>query len=419
VTGVPQRAAIVGAGLAGDRCAFGLRQAGFDGTITLIGAEPVRPYDRPPLSKAVLKSVGAEDEIFYRSDAEYAAAGIDLMLGRTVVDASLREQSLKMSTGETLAYDALVIATGSRLREVDSLPRGMDGVFYLRDRSDALALRTALDTGGRVAVIGGGVIGLEAAAAAAARSLPVTVVEPAPRIMGRACGAIVASWLAERHHNAGVSIRCGVGLASVQRGDGAYRLALTDGSTVEAEIIIVGVGVVPETSLAEKLGLLVAPEGIVVDGHGRTSEPSVFAAGEVAFHFNARVSTHERQENWFHAAAHGEHVGRSIVEPGADYSELSGFWTDQYEVSLQSTGRALAGQDVIRGDMSDGRFVVFHLDGDVLVGASGVNSASELRQAKTLIRNGTRVDAAKLADPLIKIGAATLQEFDHDATDNA
>lgn len=419
MTSVPERAAIVGAGLAGDRCAFALRQAGFAGTITLIGAEPVRPYDRPPLSKAVLKSVGAEDDIFYRSDTEYAAAGIDLMLGRTVVDASLRDQSLIMSTGETLAYGALVIATGSRLREVDSLPRGMDGVFYLRDRSDALALRAALDTGGRVAVIGGGVIGLEAAAAAAARSLPVTVIEPAPRIMGRACGPIVATWLAERHRDAGVAILCGVALASVGQNQGTYRLTLTDGSIVEAEIVIVGVGVVPETTLAEKLGLLVVPEGIVVDGHGRTSDPAVFAAGEVAFHYNSRTDRHERQENWFHAAAHGEHVGRSIFERGADYSELSGFWTDQYDVSLQSTGRALAGQDVLRGDMSDGRFVVFHLDGDVLVGASGVNAASELRQAKTLIRNGTRVDATKLADPLIKIGAATLQEFDHDATDTA
>lgn len=406
--GASQRAAIVGAGLAGDRCAFGLRQAGFEGTIALIGAEAVRPYDRPPLSKSVLKTIGAEDEIFYRSESDYAAAGIDLMLGRTVVDASLREQSLTISTGENLAYDVLVLATGSRLREVDSLPRGTEGVFYLRDRADALALRTALDAGGRVAVVGGGVIGLEAAAAAAARSLPVTVIEPASRIMGRACGPIVAAWLTERHQNAGVMMRCGVGLASVSRKEAAYRLALTDGSIVEAEIVIVGVGVMPETSLAEKLGLLVVPEGIVVDGHGRTSDSSVFAAGEVAFHYNSRIDKHERQENWFHAAAHGEHVGRSIVERGANYSELCGFWTDQYDVSLQSTGRALAEHDVVRGDMPDGRFVVFHLDGDVIVGASGVNAASELRQAKALIRNGTRIDAAKLADPLVKIGAATL-----------
>ena len=162
-----KRAAIVGAGLAGDRCAFALRQTGFEGPITLIGAEPIRPYDRPPLSKSVLKSVGAEDEIFYRDEAEYVSAGIELMLSRTVVGASLEEHSLTMSTSERLAYDVLVLATGSRLREVDSLPRGTDGVFYLRDRADALALRTALEAGGRVAVIGGGVIGLEAAAAAA------------------------------------------------------------------------------------------------------------------------------------------------------------------------------------------------------------------------------------------------------------
>jgi len=408
VTTSAKRAAIVGAGLAGDRCAFALRQTGFEGPITLIGAEPIRPYDRPPLSKSVLKSVGAEDEIFYRDEAEYVSAGIELMLSRTVVGASLEEHSLTMSTSERLAYDVLVLATGSRLREVDSLPRGTDGVFYLRDRADALALRTALEAGGRVAVIGGGVIGLEAAAAAAARRLPVTVVEPAPRIMGRASGAIVANWLAERHHRAGVAIQCGVSLANVSRVAGTYRLALTNGSIVEAEIVIVGVGVVPETTLAEKIGLLVVPEGIVVDGYGQTSDPSVFAAGEVAFHYNSRIDKHERQENWFHAAAHGEHVGRSIVERTVDYSELSGFWTDQYDISLQSTGRAVAERDVVRGDFSQDRFVVFHLDGDVVVGASGVNASSELRQAKTLIRNRARVDAVKLADPQVKVSAAAL-----------
>lgn len=408
MTSTPKHAAIVGAGLAGDRCALSLREAGFEGPVTLIGAESVRPYDRPPLSKAVLTSAGAENEIFYRSKADYEAAGIDLMLGRTVVDAPLGGRRLTMSTGETLDYDILVLATGSRLREVDGLYRGTPGVFYLRDRTDALALRAALDAGGRVAVIGGGVIGLEAAVAASARSLPVTVIEPAPRIMGRACGSIIATWLAERHRDAGVAIRCGVSLTNVSSGGGTYRLALTDGSIVEAEIVIVGVGVLPETSLAKKIGLLLAPEGIVVDGHGRTSAPSVFSAGEVAFHYNARTGTHERQENWFHAAAHGEHVGRAIVEQAGEYSELSGFWTDQHDVSLQSTGRALAERDVVRGNLSEGRFVVFHLDGDVIVGASGVNAASELRQAKTLIRNGTRVDAAKLADPLIKIGVATL-----------
>jgi len=398
---------IVGAGLAGDRCALALREAGFEGSITLVGAEPVRPYDRPPLSKAVLKAAGEEDNIFYRAESDYADANITLLLGRAVVSVDPLMRTIGFEDGGELRYDILVLATGSRLRTLPALPAGAPGVFYLRGRDDAQRLRHAFDTGGRIAVIGGGVIGMEAAAAGASRGLSVTVVEPEARLMARACGPTVSEWLTRRHASAGVTIRCGAPLLSAERTANGYRLALSDGSVIEAEIIIVGIGVSPETALAAEAGLDVAPGGIVVDGHGRTSDPAIFAAGEVAFHYNARAGGHERQENWYHAAAHGEHVGRSIVEPGAEYAELSGFWTDQYELSLQATGRTLAECDVVRGDIADGRVIVFHLDGGAMVGASGINAASELRQAKALIRSRTPVDPAKLADPHIKVSEAT------------
>lgn len=398
---------IVGAGLAGDRCAFAARAAGFAGEIVLVGAETVRPYDRPPLSKKVLKSPGEEDAIFYRGEADYAEARIDLMLGRPVAAIDRIEACVVFGDGDRLPYDTLVLATGSRLRVLPDLPHGAPGIFYLRDREDAVRLRKAFAEGGRVAVVGGGVIGLEAAACAVSHGLSVTVIEPETRIMARACGETMAALLTERHRAAGVEIRCGAGLRAAVREGRYHRIALSDGGTVEAEIVIVGVGVIPETRLAAEAGLDVVPGGIVVDGQGRTSDPAIRAAGEVAYHYNARTGGHERQENWHHAAAHGEHVGRTIAVAEADYAELSGFWTDQYDLSVQAVGRPVAAHDVLRGHPADGRFIVFHLDGGVLVGATGVNAASELRQAKGLIRAAVPVDPAKLADPAVKVGAAT------------
>lgn len=398
---------IVGAGLAGDRCAFALRGAGFEGSITLVGAEPVRPYDRPPLSKAVLKAAGEENNIFYRAEADYADARIDLLLGRAVAAVDPHRRTIRIGNDGELRYDILVLATGSRLRTLPDLPVGAPGVFYLRGRDDALRLRQAFEAGGRIAVIGGGVIGMEAAAAGVSRGLPVTVIEPEAHLMARACGPTVSEWLTRRHGSAGVIVRCGAPLQSAVQIENGYRLVLGDKSVVEAEIIIVGVGVSAETTLAADAGLDVAPGGVIVDGHGRTSDPAIYAAGEVAFHYNARAGGHERQENWYHAAAHGEHVGRAILSPGAEYAELSGFWTDQYELSLHATGRTLAERDVVRGEIADGRVIVFHLEGEVMVGASGINAASELRQAKALIRSRTLVDPAKLANPDVKISEAT------------
>jgi 3-phenylpropionate/trans-cinnamate dioxygenase ferredoxin reductase subunit len=404
---IGKRLVIVGAGLAGDRCAFAARAAGFAGEIVLIGAETVRPYDRPPLSKQVLKSQGEEDAIFYRDEADYAEARIDLMLGRPVAAIDRIGACVAFIGGDPLAYDRLVLATGSRLRVLPDLPHGAPGIFYLRDRDDAVRLREAFAKGGRVAVVGGGVIGLEAAACAISHGLSVIVIEPQARIMARACGETMAALLAERHRAAGVEICCGAGLHRATRTDAYHRLELSDGRILDAEIVIVGVGVIPETRLAVDAGLDVVPGGIVVDGQGRTSDPAIFAAGEVAYHYNARTGMHERQENWHHAAAHGEHVGRVIASAGEDYAELSGFWTDQYDLSVQTTGSPLAERDVLRGDPSEGRFILFHIEGETLVGATGINAASELRQAKLLIRSAAKIDPLKLADPAIKISSAT------------
>lgn len=393
---------IVGAGLAGDRCAFALREAGFAGVITLIGAETVRPYDRPPLSKAVLKLEGEEEKIFFRTEQEYADAAINLMLGQTADAIDRTARTLSLENGETFPYDILVLATGSRLRQLPDLLRTAPNVHYLRDREDAVGLRAAFERGGRVAIIGGGVIGLEAASAASQRGLSVTVIEPENRLMARACGATVSKLLTRRHREAGVQIRCNNRLVSIQEKATGYLLGLFDGSTLEAEIVIVGIGVMANVELAAEAGLETSANGIVVDGQGRTGDPAIYAVGEVAFHYNALSDGYERQENWLHAAAHGDHVGRSIMGAGDGYAEIPGFWSDQYDLSLQSVGRTTAEYDVLRECNGD-RIIVFHMEGQKLAGATGINAPRELRQAKALIKSDVSVDSERLADPKVKV----------------
>jgi 3-phenylpropionate/trans-cinnamate dioxygenase ferredoxin reductase component len=391
---------IVGAGIAGVQAAEGLRKAGYDGALTLVGAEPHMPYDRPPLSKEVLLRAGAENTIALRDENFFAANKIDVMLGKRVCAIERPDRRVVLEDGSRLDYVKLVLATGSRPRVLAGLSPQAPGVFYLRTLADSLMLRATLARGGRVAIVGGGVIGLEVAAVAAGRGLAVTVIEAASRVMARAASPVIGAYLAKRHQEHGVAIRCGVSVDSArQDGDGCWRLALNDGCVVEAEIVVVGVGVVPETSLAGAAGLQVAKEGVVTDGFGRTDDSNIYAAGEVAYHVNGLEKGRQRQENWHHAAAHGAHVGRALIAPDTCYSEICGYWSDQYDTHLMVSGLPAGDVDVVRGDVTTNRFVVFHLVGGVVAGASAVNAAPELRVAKLLVRNRARVPASELQDP--------------------
>lgn len=387
---------IVGAGLAGLRCAEAVREAGFPGAVILIGDEPHAPYDRPPLSKGVLLDEGHEHKIGLSSPEDLAALNIELKLGKpaTSIDRSVRQVILQ--GGEAIAYDRLVLATGSSTRVLPSLPLGKPGVHYLRGLDDALALRDALARSTAVAVIGAGVIGLEVAAAAIRPGRSVTVIEAADRVMGRAASPPISTFIAEQHREAGVDLRLGVTVCDIAEADGRFTLTLSDGAAVPAEMIVVGVGVSPNDGLARDAGLEVQPGGVVVDAHGMSSDPAIYAAGEVAVHFNNLHGRHDRQETWAHAEAHGAHVGRSLVEPNAPYEELGSYWTDQYEVTLNVLGSPVGELDVVRGDPAEDKFLVFHLVEGKVAGVSAVNDARGLRAGKALI--GRAVEAAALAD---------------------
>jgi NADPH-dependent 2,4-dienoyl-CoA reductase/sulfur reductase-like enzyme len=391
-----QSVVIVGAGLAGVRAAEGLRQAGFAGRVVLLGEEVHEPYDRPPLSKAVLKAGGDAAGLALSPAGAMAALGVETRLGARAVSIDRAARTVELAGGERLGYDRLVLATGSRPRVLVALPRDAPGVFYLRTLDDALALRGRLAPGARLAIVGGGVIGLEAAASARALGCEVTLVEAEGRIMARSASPAVASFLEARHRAEGVEIRLSTRVATDEP-SAAWRLGLSDGTTVEARAVLVGVGVVPNLELARDSGLEIAPEGIVVDAFGATSDPRIFAAGEVAFHVNALSGARERQETWAHASAHGEHVGLALVGAQAPYAQTPSYWTDQYDIAIQVAGAPMGETDVVRGDVAAGRFLVFHLAQGRIAGVTSVNAARELRAAKRLI--GSRPsNPAALAD---------------------
>lgn len=394
---------IIGAGIAAVYAAESARKAGFDGRIILCGDEGEAPYDRPPLSKKVLQETGEADRISLRDSAFYDAHDIDLRLGNAAQRIDREARQVTFSDGTSLGYGTLVLATGSSLRTLAQLPPEMPRVFYLRRISDAVALRDALPNLRKLVVVGAGVIGLEVAAVANGMGIEVTVLEAGPRPMARATCAEVCEFVVKQHEQRGVRIRTGISIMEVTELPSGYRLGLSGGESIDADAVIVGIGVVPNVSLASSAGLETCASGICVDGQGRTSDEHIYAAGEVAFHFNARMGRAERQENWHHAVAHGEHVGRSIVCGGPDYEEISGYWSDQYDFSLQSFGVSIGERNIVRGDPTAGRFIVFHMEGDVVAGVSSVGAPREMRVGKALVRSAASVPVAVLQDSSIDL----------------
>lgn len=399
---------IVGAGLAGLRTATGLRDAGFTGRVVLIGEEAHAPYDRPPLSKAVLTEPDGERRIALAADDEIEGHAIDLRLAACVTAIDRHARAVVLADGSRVGYDRLVLATGSRVRTLPDMEPGTPGVHYLRTLDDALALRAEAREARAIAVIGAGVIGLEVAAALAgdgATHRTVTVIDPADRVMGRSASPAVSAYLEQRHRDAGVRFLFGRAVSACTRPDGRFRLSLTDGNDLDVDILIVGIGVLPNAGLAEAAGLSVTSGGIVVDDAGRTDDPLIHAAGEVAVHPLGPDGAPARQETWAHAAAHGEHVARAIMGDSR-YEDVPSYWSDQYDVTLQVIGSPIGARDVVRGDPATGQFVVLHLTGAVVTGVSAINSARELRRMKPLLGRSI-ADPDALADPAVDVATLT------------
>ncbi len=386
---------VIGAGQAGASCVAKLRQQGFDGDITLIGAETQPPYQRPPLSKAYLLGEMALERLFLRPESYYAEHGIALRLGTQVKALDTSVQTLRIGD-ESLSYDELVLTTGSVPRRLPAAIGGdLEGVFTMRDLQDADAMAPRFQPGAKVLIVGGGYIGLEAAAVAAKKGLDVTLVEMADRILQRVAAPQTSDYFRALHEGHGVKILEGTGLARLT-GDGRVTGAeLSDGSEIAVDFVIVGVGIAPATALAEAAGIAL-DNGVQVDALGRTSAPCVWAAGDCAS-FPYR-DTRIRLESVPNAIDQAEVVAENILGAGKDYEAKPWFWSDQYDVKLQIAGLNAGYTDVVaRG--GDGATSFWYYKGDTLLAVDAMNDPRGYMVGKRLIESGKSPDKAQIADP--------------------
>lgn len=390
--------AIVGANLAGGRAAETLRAEGFDGRIVLIGAEPHRPYERPPLSKEALRGEAPYEKAFLCSEEWYVENDIELRLGVTATEFDPAAREIGLDGGERVAFDKLLLATGGRVRRLAVPGADLDGVLTLRTIDDSERIRARLIPGAPVVVIGAGFIGSEVAASAKMLGCRVTVLEVAPVPLGRALGPELGRIMGEIHREHGVDLRTGTGVERIEGDRGVARVVASDGATLEAAAVIVGVGIDPEDGLARRAGLEVS-NGIVVNERCETSAPDIYAAGDVANHPNPILGERIRVEHWQNAQNQGAAAARAMLGHAEPFAEIPWFWSDQYDLNIQMAGHATSWDRIVfRGDVDARSFSAFYLRGGLIAAALAVNRAKDVRAARGLIKDKVRVDPALLAD---------------------
>lgn len=394
---------IVGAGQAGLQVAVSLRMAGYEGAIAMIGEEAYPPYERPPLSKALLSGETEAERLYLKRENYFSEHRIDLRLKKRVAAIDPSARAVRLETGETLPYDACVIATGSRVRRLAIEGATLPGVHYLRGLDDALALKAALKPGVRIGIVGGGYIGLEVAASAAKLGAKATVIEMLPKLMSRAVAPEIADYFAEHHRAHGVDLRLGQGVQRIEGAGRAEALIVSQGARVAADLVVIGVGVVAETALAEAAGLQ-CDNGVVVDECGRTSDPHIFAAGDVTNHPNALLGRRLRLESVPNAVSQAKAAAAAILGRSEPYAEIPWFWSEQFDLKLQIAGLSEPGDElVIRGDMAAAKFSAVYLRDGRFAAINTINNLRDFNPAKRLIADGARPDRAKLADAAIPL----------------
>ncbi len=384
---------IIGAGLAAAKAAIALRENGHEGAITIIGDEEHPPYERPPLSKDFLMGKSAFEKAVVEPESWYEEHHVRLLTGRTVEVLDLAKHSVDLSDGEVISYDKAILATGARPRVLD-IP-GAELARTLRRVEDSEGLRDAFASASSMVVIGGGWIGLEATAAAREAGVDVTVLEAAPLPLQRALGDEMAGYFAELHRSHGVDLRTSTGVDSIS-GTGPFTVT-AGGDQLEADLVLMGVGAVPNTELAEAAGLTV-DNGVVVDEHFATSDPDVLAIGDVARASNTALGEPVRVEHWDNAIRQGKAVAKVLLGEDVAYDWQPYFYTDQYDLGMEYVGYSDPANDVVvRGDTATGEFIAFWLDGERLTAGMNVNVWDVNDDIRALL--GRTVDRARLADP--------------------
>jgi 3-phenylpropionate/trans-cinnamate dioxygenase ferredoxin reductase component len=395
----PQTFVIVGASLTGAKAAETLREEGFDGSVVLIGAEPERPYERPPLTKDYLRSESPREKAYVHPEAFYREHDIELVTDAAVTALDPGRSLVTLEAGRELAYDRLLLATGAEPRRLSIPGADLEGVHYLRTLADCDALRKRLDAKGKVAVIGAGWIGAEFAASARQLGAEVTVIEPASVPLERVLGPEVGGVYRDVHRDHGVELLLGTGLEAFE-GDGSVgRVRTSDGRTIECEFAVVGIGVVPRIELAEAAGLE-TDNGILVDQRLATSAPEVYAAGDVANAWHPFYDQRVRVEHWANALNQGPAAARAMLGLDVVYDRIPYFFSDQYDVGMEYSGFATEWDEVVfRGDPADREFVAFWLREQRVVAGMNVNVWDVNEEVQALIRSRRAVEPATLTDP--------------------
>ena len=399
---------IVGGGLAGAKAAETLRAEGFDGDVVLLGSEPERPYERPPLAKGYLLGKNTRESVFVHPAGWYAEHNVDL---RTEVTVAMIDPAAHLVTfdGGTIGYDKLLLATGAHARRIDIPGTGLGNVFYLRTLPESEALRAAFTPDARVVIVGSGWIGLEAAAAARTAGSSVTIVEPLSGALHRVLGPELGGKFADLHRSHGVTFRFGESAAEfLAAGPGSAKVGkviTTSGAELPADVVVVGIGAVPNDGLASSAGLEV-DNGVVCDSALRTSDPDIYAAGDVASSYLPLLGRHLRVDHWSNALNGGKAAARSMLGQQVEYNRVPYFYSDQYDLGMECSGLPLPGsydQVVYRGNPDSLEFISFWLNESRLVAGMNVNVWDVTDDIQSLILSAKPLDPARLSDPSIPL----------------
>jgi len=393
---MPEKIVIIGAGQAGQQAVQSLRSEGFKGAITMVGDEAYPPYQRPPLSKAYLLGTFERPRLFLKPDAFYDEAGCELLLSTSAKAIHRADRTVELTDGRLLAYDKLLLTTGARVRKLRCPGADLPGIHYLKTIADVDGLQSVFQSGKRIAIVGGGYIGLEVAAVGAKRGLNVTVFEAMDRLMARAVSPQLSAFYASEHEKAGVKLKLNTGVEGFE-GNGKVERIRAGGQTYETDIVLVGIGVIPCQELAEAAGLA-CTDGIMVDQNARTSDPHIWSAGDCTRH-TGREGQEIRLECVQNAIDQAKHAAMAMTGKPKTYSEVPWFWSDQYDLKLQIAGLARPTDTLVqRGDPASRKFAVFHLRDGVVAAVEAVNAAPEYLIGKKMIAEGKSVAPEMLAD---------------------
>lgn len=398
---------LIGGGQAAAQAVQSLRQGGYSGKLVIVGDEPALPYQRPPLSKAYMKGEFAEERLFFKPAAWYEDNNVELILSTRAVKIDRSAQIVELEHGATLAYDALILCTGSRPRALPVKGAELANVFDLRGLSDVDRIQPNMVAGRRLVIIGAGYIGLEAAAVACQMGLEVTVLEMAERVLARVTSPVMSTFYEKEHRAQGVTILTDVRLDHLDGKDGHVTAAvLADGTSIPADMVLVGIGILPNIELAKTAGLTI-DNGIATDRDARTSDPRIFAAGDCASRPLVHYGRNGRLESVHNAIEQGKLAAAGILGQSRPSEDCPWFWSDQYDLKLQIAGLNQGYDElVLRGDPDDRKFAVFYLRNGTLIAVDAVNSPPEFLASKKLIMTG-----AKLAPDVLKDTSISMKDI--------